>query len=229
MGVGFAERSRPTGQIGKRAMSHSRPLRLAILLSGGGRTLQYIHDGIRAGDIPATIEIVISSRAEAYGVTRAKGIGYDTRVIDPASTSQEGFDRAITAALSEAEVDLVCMAGFLCFWRIPPTFENRVMNIHPALLPRFGGRGFYGHRVHEAVLAAGCDVSGCTVHYCDNEYDHGPIILQRTVPVQANDTPESLADRVFEQEMIAYPEAIRLHAAGRLCVMDGRVEILPSA
>jgi phosphoribosylglycinamide formyltransferase-1 len=216
-------------RLGKQAMSHSRPLRLGILLSGGGRTLHYIHDGIHAGNIPATIEIVISSRAGAYGVTRSRGLGCDTRIIDRNSTSQDRFDLAITTAVSEAEVDLVCMAGFLCFWRIPPAFENRVMNIHPALLPRFGGRGFYGHRVHEAVLAAGCDVSGCTVHYCDNQYDHGPIILQRTVPVRANDTPESLADRVFQQEMIAYPEAIRLHAAGRLRVTEGRVEILPSA
>jgi phosphoribosylglycinamide formyltransferase-1 len=210
-------------------MSHSRPLRLGILLSGGGRTLQYIHDGVQAGDIPASIAIVISSRAGAYGVERATGLGYDTRVIDRKCTSQDRFDRAITTAVSEAEVDLVCMAGFLCFWRIPPAFENRVMNIHPALLPRFGGRGFYGHRVHEAVLAAGCDVSGCTVHYCDDRYDHGPIILQRTVPVRPDDTPASLADRVFQQEMIAYPEAIRLHAAGRLRVADGRVEILPPA
>jgi phosphoribosylglycinamide formyltransferase-1 len=214
----------PTGE---RAMNQPEPLRLAVLLSGGGRTLQYIHDGIRAGDIPASIEIVISSRADAYGVTRATGLGCDTRVIDRKSTSQDRFDRAITAAVSEAEVDLVCMAGFLCFWRIPPAFQNRVMNIHPALLPRFGGRGFYGHRVHEAVLVAGCDVSGCTVHYCDNQYDHGPVILQRTVPVRPDDTPESLADRVFQQEMIAYPEAIRLHAAGRLRVAGDRVETLP--
>jgi phosphoribosylglycinamide formyltransferase-1 len=209
-------------------MSHSRPLRLGILLSGGGRTLQYIHDGIHAGDIPASIGIVISSRADAYGTTRAQRLGYETLVIDPKSTPPEAFDRAITTAVSTAEVDLVCMAGFLCFWRIPPAFENRVMNIHPALLPRFGGRGFYGHRVHEAVLAAACDVSGCTVHYCDNQYDHGPIILQRTVPVRPEDTPASLADRVFRQEMIAYPEAIRLHAAGRLRIKDGRVDILPA-
>ena len=106
----------------------------------------------------------------------------------------------------------MCMAGFSCLWRIPPGFEGRVINIHPALLPDFGGRGYYGLRVHEAVLAAGCKTSGCTVHYCDNEYDHGPTILQRTVPVLSDDTPDTLADRVFREERIAYPEAIRIVA-----------------
>ena len=104
------------------------------------------------------------------------------------------------------------MAGFSCLWRIPLGFEGRVINIHPAMLPEFGGRGYYGRRVHEAVLAAGRTTSGCTVHYCDNEYDHGATILQRTVPVLPDDTPDTLADRVFREECIAYPEAITIVA-----------------
>jgi folate-dependent phosphoribosylglycinamide formyltransferase PurN len=114
------------------------------------------------------------------------------------------------------------MAGFLKHVPIPPDFENRVTNIHPALIPAFCGHGFYGRRVHEAVLQYGAKISGCTVHFVDNDYDHGPIILQRTVPVRGDDTPESLAARVFEQECIAYPEAINLIAAGRLRV-EGRL------
>ncbi len=202
-----------------------QPIRLGVLLSGGGRSLKYIHEAVEAGDTPATIAIVIVSRETAYGLTRARQLGYDAVVIERRRLSQDAFDRQITEALTQARVDLVCMAGFLSFWRIPPAFEQRVMNIHPALLPDFGGKGCYGHHVHQAVLAAGRTESGCTVHFADNQYDHGPTILQRKVPVMANDNPESLAARVFEAETRAYPEAIRLYAAGRLAVVDGRVQI----
>ena len=122
-------------------------------------------------------------------------------------------------------VDLVLQAGWLCLWKIPAELKNRVMNIHPALLPAFGGQGMWGHNVHEAVLKAGCKISGCTVHFCTNEYDKGPIIVQRTCPVMDDDTPDSLAVRVFEQECIAYPEAIRLFAADKLVVKNNRVLI----
>jgi folate-dependent phosphoribosylglycinamide formyltransferase PurN len=124
--------------------------------------------------------------------------------------------------LDERKVDLVCMAGFLSYWIIPERYLGRVMNIHPALLPAFGGEGMYGHHVHEAVLARGCKVSGCTVHFVNNRYDDGPIVLQRAVPVRAEDAPDDLAARVFEQECIAYPEAIRLFAEGRLRI-EGRI------
>jgi folate-dependent phosphoribosylglycinamide formyltransferase PurN len=122
----------------------------------------------------------------------------------------------------EARVDLVCLAGFLSFWIIPQRYLGRVMNIHPALLPAFGGKGMYGHHVHEAVIARGCKVSGCTVHFVDNEYDAGPIVLQRTVPVYAEDTADDVAARVFEEECIAFPEGIRLYAEGRLRI-DGKI------
>jgi folate-dependent phosphoribosylglycinamide formyltransferase PurN len=123
--------------------------------------------------------------------------------------------------LDDARVDLVCLAGFLSYWIIPDRYVGRVMNIHPALLPAFGGQGMYGHHVHEAVLARGCKVSGCTVHFVNNNYDEGPIILQRSVPAYAEDTADDLAARVFVEECIAYPEAIRLFAEGRLRI-DGR-------
>lgn len=197
-------------------------LQLAVLISGTGRHLANFVELTAAGRLPARIAVVISSRANAGGVSIARAAGLPLRIIRPA----EVFDDRISAALNEHRVSLVCMAGFLSLWRIPQEFEGRVMNIHPALLPGFGGKGFYGHRVHEAVLASGATESGCTVHFADNEYDHGPIILQRRVPVLPGDTPETLAARVFEQELIAYPEAVRLFAAGRLRIDGDRVRVI---
>jgi formyltetrahydrofolate-dependent phosphoribosylglycinamide formyltransferase len=208
-------------------MAGTSRIRLGVLLSGSGRTLQNICDRIRTDDLPATVAVVISSRPDVYGVERARKLGLDVRIVERKTTSDDEFNATMTDALVSAEVDLVCMAGFLSLWRVPSRFEGRVMNIHPALLPDFGGKGFYGHHVHEAVLAAGCTESGCSVHFCDNQYDHGPIILQRRVPVHPDDTPDTLADRVFEQECIAYPEAIRLFAAGRLSIDGQRVTIAP--
>ena len=135
--------------------------------------------------------------------------------------------RALAEILDDAAVDLVCLAGFLSMWTVPDRYLGRVMNIHPALLPSFGGKGMFGHHVHEAVLKRGCKVSGCTVHFVTNEYDAGPIIIQKCVPVFDTDTPDDLADRVFETECEAYPEAIRLFAAGRLDIADGIVHIKP--
>lgn len=189
------------------------PVRLAILISGNGRTLQNFIDLIEKGDLPARIQVVISSRAGAFGVERARKHGLSVEVV-PRRTypSPEAFSNAITGVLDRYGIDLVLMAGFLCLYRIPPRYANRVMNIHPALLPAFGGPGMYGHRVHEAVLAAGVKESGCTVHLADNLYDHGPILLKRTVPVLPQDTPQSLAERVFREECVAYPEAVRQYA-----------------
>jgi folate-dependent phosphoribosylglycinamide formyltransferase PurN len=140
--------------------------------------------------------------------------------------SREEFSRRIFDLCRQAQADLVCMAGFLQLITIPEDFLGRVMNIHPALIPAFCGQGYYGHHVHEAVLAYGAKITGCTVHFADNEYDHGPIILQRAVPVLDDDTPDTLAGRVFEQECEAYPEAICLFAEGRLKIGDRRVRIL---
>ncbi len=205
-------------------MSHKR-LRLAVLLSGGGRTMANLHEHIRDQQLNAKIDIVISSRADVAGIERAQQYDLKTVIIDRKQLPVEAFQAKITEAVKA--VDLVCMAGFMSLWRIPESFLGRVINIHPALLPEFGGQGMFGHRVHEAVLAAGKKESGCTVHFCDNEYDHGPVILQRKVQVTDNDTPETLATRIFEQECIAYPDALRLFCEQRIHLENGRVVMLP--
>lgn len=199
------------------------PLNIAILLSGSGRSLVNLCEWIDAGKLSARIAVVVSSRSDAPGVARAKERALPTVVVERRSLAAAEFDRRVAEAVVGAE--LVCMAGFLCHWTIPPRLEGWVINIHPALLPDFGGKGMYGHHVHEAVLAAGRTESGCTVHFCDNEYDHGPIILQRRVPVRPDDSPETLAARVFEQECIAYPDTIQLFAEGRIRLLNGCVTI----
>jgi len=201
-----------------------KPVRLGILLSGGGRTMVNLHQEIQVGRLPAEIVLVISSRSTAAGVERAREIGLEPVIIRRKDFADiRSFSRRIAEELDKAKVELVVQAGWLCLWEIPPQYENRVMNIHPALLPSFGGKGMWGHHVHEAVLKAGCKVSGCTVHFCTNEYDAGPIIIQRCCPVLDDDDADSLAGRVFKEECIAYPEAIRLFAAGKLIVKNGRV------
>jgi len=188
-----------------------RPARLAILISGSGRTLENLAHAIENGELEAAIVLVISSRSKVKGIERANWLGIPCEVIRRSDFADDAaFSEANFARIRDAGANLVCLAGYLRLLSIPPDYEGRVINIHPALLPEFGGRGMYGERVHEAVLRAGRTESGCTVHYADNEYDHGEIILQRRVPVHAGDTPATLADRIFEQECIAYPQAIRL-------------------
>jgi phosphoribosylglycinamide formyltransferase-1 len=204
-------------------------LRLGVLISGTGRTLDNLIRLSRAGQLPAEVVVVISSSGRAKGLDFARQAGIRWEVVSLTELGEERFNGRISEILRDARVELVCLAGFLKLWHIPPEFEGRVMNIHPALLPGIGGRGYYGHRVHEAVLESGAAESGCTVHFADNEYDHGPIIVQRRVPVRPDDTPETLADRVFEQELAAYPEAIRLYAEGRLRMEGDRVIVLPES
>lgn len=177
--------------------------RLAILISGGGRTLAYLHDAVAKGEIDAEIAVVIAS-AECGGAELARGRGLAVEVI-PGVIPRE----VLAERLAAHGVDWVVLAGYLKLLEIPREFAGRVVNIHPALLPKFGGHGMYGRRVHEAVLAAGEKESGCTVHFCDEEFDTGSIILQRRCPVLAGDTAEMLAARVFEEEKLAYPEALR--------------------
>lgn len=201
-------------------------LRLAVLVSGSGTTLQNLLERRAAGRLPAQVVQVVSSKPGVKGIERAQRAGLPVAIVERKQcASVEEFSAAIFAQCRQASADLVCLAGFLQLLRIPDDFHNRVMNIHPALIPAFCGTGFYGQRVHEAALAAGVKVSGCTVHFADNEYDHGPIILQRTVPVLDDDTPDALAARIFEQECAAYPEAIRLFAEGRLKIEGRRVQI----
>lgn len=169
-----------------------------------------ILDYIRAGRLSAEVAVVVASR-DCKGVERSRAAGLNVHIVPyKEMPDTETYSAAIVELLDAADVDLAVQAGFLSFWRIPPKYEGRVLNIHPALLPSFGGAGMFGHHVHEAVLAAGCKVSGCTVHIVTNQYDRGPIIVQKCVPVLDGDTPDRLADRVFEQECIAYPEAIEM-------------------
>ena len=202
------------------------PINLAVLISGGGTPLQNLVDKIAAGDLKARVQVCISSTSKAFGLERARKHNIPTAVVRRKDyAGEDAFSAAINAELGRYPVDLVVLGGFLKFWTIPPRYEGRVMNIHPALIPAFCGKDFYGHHVHEAVLESGVKVSGCTVHFADNAYDHGPIIIQRTVPVLDNDTPETLAKRVFEQECIAYPEAVRLFGEGRLRIEGRSVRI----
>lgn len=201
----------------------SGTLRIGALLSGGGRTLLNLADRIDDGTLAAKIAVVIASRPDVPGVQRARLRGLDVHIVPPGS-----HDR-ITRLLVETDAALVCLCGYLHWLRVDEPLTGRVMNIHPALLPDFGGRGMYGARVHRAVLAAGGQESGCTVHFVDEQYDHGPIILQRRCPVLPDDDADALAARVFEQECIAYPEAISLFAAGRLEIRaDNEVTVLPA-
>jgi formyltetrahydrofolate-dependent phosphoribosylglycinamide formyltransferase len=204
-------------------------LRLAVLLSGSGTTLQNLLNHVADGRLPAQILLVISSHVDAFGLVRAKQAGVPAAAVERTYyASREEFSHAIFERCRRAGADLVCLAGFLQLLRIPDDFKGRVMNIHPSLIPAFCGKGYYGHRVHEAALAYGVKLSGCTVHFADNLYDHGPIILQRAVPVLDQDTPDTLAARVFEEECKAYPEAIRLFAASRLQIEGRIVRVLGS-
>ena len=191
--------------------AQSDPLRLGVLISGGGTTLANLIERRADGRLRnCDITLVISSRSDVRGVEIARQAGLSLKIIRRRELSElSEFSDAIVAALDAAHVDLVVMAGFLCLWRIPAHYQNRVLNIHPALLPEFGGRGMYGHHVHEAVLASKAGESGCTVHLADNEYDHGPIIAQARVPVRANDTPDALAERVGRAERELYPHVIQ--------------------
>ena len=190
----------------------TQPLRLAVLLSGSGRTLENLLRREKNGELPATVELVLSNREGVRGVTIAESAGIQTIVNPQGEASLQAWSTSLFDSCREANIDLVVMAGFLQLVAIPDDFVNRVINIHPSLLPAFGGKGFYGNRVHTAVIEQGTTISGCTVHFVDNEYDHGTALLQRQVPVTPDDTPETLAARVFQEECEALPEAIQLLA-----------------
>ena len=203
--------------------------RLAVLISGGGTTLRNLLEKIRVGRLTVEVALVVSSNPTARGLQYAVEAGIPTAVFQVKDFCfQEEFSEAIFARCREAQFDLVVLAGFLKRLAIPDDFTSRVTNIHPGLIPAFCGKGFYGHHVHEAVLEYGAKLSGCTVHFADNQYDHGPVIFQRAVPVLDDDTPERLAARVFEAECKAYPEAIQLIAEGRVRLEGRRVRIAPA-
>lgn len=200
--------------------------RLAVLVSAGGTTLQNLIDRIGTGQLAAEIGVVISSHRDVYSLERARRHGLPAHIVTRKEAGSSGeFSRRIFEICRVDGTDLVVMAGFLQLLPIPRDFTHRVMNIHPSLIPAFCGKGFYGHHVHAAVLAAGVKVTGCTVHFADNEYDHGPIILQTPVAVLDDDTVETLNHRVYAAECETYPQAIRLFGEGRLVVEGRRVRI----
>ncbi|MCW8130720.1 MAG: phosphoribosylglycinamide formyltransferase [Planctomycetota bacterium] len=204
-------------------------LRLAVLLSGSGTTLENFFELSEKGELPAEVVLVVGSRPDAFGLERARKRNVPTAVVERKKfVLPEEFSEAIFKTVEPVKPDVICLAGFLSLLKIPPAYEHRVVNIHPALLPSFGGKGYYGNKVHEAVLKAGCKVAGCTVHFVDNEYDHGPIIAQRAVPVLEGDTTERLAARVQEAERAVYPEVLKLLAQGRVKVEGRAVKVLPA-
>ncbi len=186
-------------------------LRASVLISGAGSTLANLIEATRDGRLPRLALVqVVSSRSDVRGVTIAREAGIPLQIVrkrDYASAS--AFSAALTRTIDRANVQLVLMAGFLCLWLLPEAYRGRVLNIHPALLPKFGGQGMHGRHVHAAVLAAGERESGCSVHLVDQQYDHGPIVAQRRVPVLATDTPETLAARVGIAERELYPAVLR--------------------
>ena len=205
-------------------------VRLAVLLSGNGTTLQNLIDRIADGRLAARIAVVIASRPDAGGLDRARRAGIPAVAVPRKDfATLDAFNDALHREMARYEVDLVVMAGFLSPFQLRGRYAGRVLNIHPALIPAFCGKGFYGERVHQAVLDAGVKISGCTVHFADDQYDTGPIILQGAVAVRDDDTPASLAARVHALESDLYPEAIRLWAEGRLEIIGRRVRIRPNA
>lgn len=202
----------------------ARP-RLAIFLSGSGRTLLNIHEHIRNGSIDAELALVVASR-ECLGAQRARDLNLTT-LIKPGNIPAHDFD----ALMRDHRINHIILAGYLRLLSFPPAYRGRILNIHPALLPSFGGQGMYGRHVHEAVLRAGCKLSGCTVHFCDDRYDTGAILLQRCCPVLDDDTPDTLAARVFDLEKDAYVDAIRALTEDRVVFDDtdscARARIVP--
>lgn len=199
-----------------------RPCRLAVLLSGAGSTMVNLQEHILRGEVPAEIAVVVSSRSDALGVERARALGLEAHVLVRGPFGRGGvFDAAAYSAalaelLSRFSPDLVVLAGFMTRLDAPVLDRWPAMNVHPALLPAFGGEGLYGHRVHEAVLASGARTTGATVHFVDAQYDHGPIVAQEEVAVAPGDTPDDLAARVQEAERRLYPRAVAAFARGEL-------------
>lgn len=205
-------------------------LKVAVLVSGGGTNLQAILDAIDNGTITnAKVEVVISNNKNAYALERAKNHGIEALCISPKDYgTRDAFNKAFLEKLDDYQPDLIVLAGFLVV--IPKQmiekYRNRIINIHPSLIPSFCGTGYYGLKVHEGVLSRGVKVTGATVHFVDEGTDTGPIILQKAVEVEQDDTPEILQRRVMEQaEWIIMPKAINLIANGKVSVVDGRVRI----
>ncbi len=203
------------------------PIRLAVCVSGEGTTLQNLIDQIRSQRLKAEVVQVVASRPRIGAIARAEAAGIPLALANYNARSKTEFSTSVFEPIRHSKADLVILAGFLALVKIPPDYKGRVINIHPSLIPSFCGKGFYGSKVHEAVLAMGAKITGCTIHFADDDYDNGPIIVQRPVPVLEDDTMEALAARVFKEECKALPEAITLYAEGRLKLKGRRVRVAP--
>lgn len=204
-------------------------LRIGVLISGSGTNLQSLLDACRAGEIDGEVVLVISNRASAYGLERAEAAGISAiHLSAKAFSSAEDYDRELLKRLKEAEVDLVVLAGYLRVLtpEFVSAFENKMMNIHPSLIPSFCGDGYYGIKVHEAAVRRGVKLSGATVHFVDNGTDTGPIILQEAVAVEAQETAESLQQKILQIEHRLLPRAVALFCEGKLQMSEGRVRII---
>lgn len=201
------------------------PMRCVALISGGGRTVLNLLDRQAKGDLNIEIPLAIANR-DCSGIEKLKARDVPVEQIPRKGLpSAAAHSELIFQRIRDSRADAVLLAGYLARLVIPTDYEMRVINIHPALIPAFSGHGMYGEHVHAAVIERGCKVSGCTVHLCDNEYDHGPILVQHTVPVLESDTPDSLAARVFEAECEAFPEALRLLMSGPVLVENQRAVV----
>ena len=205
-------------------------IRIAVLVSGQGRgsNLQAIIDACASGKIDGQVALVLGVKEDAPAMQRAKEQGVPTLTVSPKGfPSDDDYDKAVYDALQANNIDLICLAGYmrLLGHRVLAGYKNRIMNVHPALIPSFCGKGMFGHHVHEAVIARGVKFTGATVHFVDEEYDAGPIILQSVVPVQDDDTPDTIAAQVLKKEHETYTSAIALFADGRLEVKDRKVRV----
>lgn len=205
------------------------PIKLAVCVSGGGTSLQNLVDRIAAGSLDARIVQVVAGRPGIAAIEKAERAGLPVAIADASArkTDLDAFSASVFDPIRASGADLVLLAGFLSLVKIPSDFRGRVINIHPGLIPSFCGAGFHGERVHRAALDYGVKVSGCTVHFASDEYDEGPIILQKVVPVLEDDDARALAARVFDAEREALPEAVALYAAGRLAIEGRRVRVSP--
>jgi phosphoribosylglycinamide formyltransferase-1 len=201
-------------------------LRIAVLLSGSGTSLENLCERIDSGEVPGEIVAVVGSREQAFGLERARRRGIPAfAVARKRHPDLSAFNDAIHAVLDEVDPDLVCLLGFMSPFETRGRYDGRAINVHPALVPAFCGKGMYGHHVHEAVLEHGAKLTGATVHFVDAGYDTGPIILQRAIEVRDDDTPDTLAERVQAVERELVPEAVRLFAESRLTIEGRRVKI----
>lgn len=202
------------------------PIKIAVLFSGGGSTLENFVRKIEDGSLDARIEVAVSTRKGVRGIEIAEAAGIPVRIVSRKEHPEiSEFSALIDDSLGAFEIDLICFAGFMSRYVACEKYRGKMINIHPALLPMFGGKGFYGHRVHEAVIERGVQITGCTVHFADDEYDQGPIIAQRAVAVLEDDTPDTLAVRVQAEERLLYPQVVQWFAEARVTLENGKVHV----